>query len=102
VAPQAVAAVVRDGLPVLLRPVCPEDAGSVQSFVRALSLRSRYSRFLSGLSELMPYMLRRLTQPVRPNEFGLLALAGGPCARIVVGMGMQVEKLVTRAAGACA
>ena len=77
---------VRDGPPVLLRVVLPEDAGRVQSFVRALSPQSRHSRFLSGLSELQPYMLRRLTQPVPPNEFGLLALVGGPGARRVVGM----------------
>lgn len=75
-----------DRLPVLLRPVRPEDAGRVQSFVRALSPQSRRSRFFSGLSELGPYMLRRLTQPVPPNEFGLLALVGSPGARSVVGM----------------
>lgn len=86
-ASQAVAAVVRDGLPVRLQPVRPEDAGKVQSFVRALSPQSRYSRFLGAVSELLPHMLRRLTQPVLPREFGLLALAGGPGARSVVGMG---------------
>ena len=87
VASQAVAAVMPDGLPVRLQPVRPEDAGKVQSFVRALSPQSRYSRFLGALSELLPHMLRRLTQPVLPHEFGLLALAGGPGARSVVGMG---------------
>ena len=84
---RAVAAIVRDAPPVLLRPVGPEDADRVQSFVRALSPQSRRSRFLSGLSELLPYMLRRLTEPARPHEFGLLALAGDPGARSVVGMG---------------
>ena len=84
---RALGAVMRDPPPVLLRPVYPEDAERVQSFVRALSPQSRRSRFLSGLSELLPYMLRRLTEPAPPHEFGLLALAGGPGARSVVGMG---------------
>lgn len=76
----------QNGLPVLLRPVRPEDAGRVQSFVRALSPQSRRSRFLGGLSELVPHMLQRLTQPDHPQEFGLLALAGGPGECSVVGM----------------
>lgn len=84
---RAVAAVVRDAPPVLLRAVCPDDADRVQSFVRALSPQSRRSRFLSGLSELLPYMVRRLTEPARPHGFGLLALVGDPGARSVVGMG---------------
>src|SRR5262245_33521362 len=75
-----------NGFPVLLRPIRPEDAARVQSFVRALSPQSRRSRFLSGLSELVPYMLQRLTQPDHPREFGLIALAGGPDACSVVGM----------------
>ena len=83
---QGGAASARDAPPVLLRPVGPEDAAGVQSFVRALSPQSRYSRFLCGLSELLPYMLRRLTQPMLPDEFGLLAVADGPGARNVVGM----------------
>src|SRR5262245_45178223 len=84
--PRGIAAVVEDGSPVLLRPVRPEDAGRVQSFVRALSPQSRRSRFLGGLAELVPYMLQRLTQPVHPREFGFLALTGGPGACSVVGM----------------
>ena len=79
-------AAVRDGRQVLLRPVRAEDADRVQSFVRALSPQSRHSRFFGGLSELSPYLLRRLTRPARPTEFGLLALAGDPGARQVVGM----------------
>ena len=79
-------ATLRDGRRILLRPVCAEDAGAVQSFVRALSPQSRRSRFFSGLAELTPYMLRRLTQPAQPGELGLVALAESADARSVVGM----------------
>jgi acetyltransferase len=82
----AVSAAVRDGRQVLLRPVAAEDAGRIQSFVRALSPQSRRNRFLYGLTELPRYVLQRLTQPNYPNEFGLLAVAGGTDAGSVVGM----------------
>ncbi len=77
---------VRDGRQVLLRPVRANDARLVQDFVRSLSLQSRRRRFFSALSELTPYMLRRLTQPAYPQEFGLLALAGAAGSGEVVGM----------------
>jgi acetyltransferase len=75
-----------DGRRILLRPVRAGDAAAVQSFVRALSPQSRRRRFLSGLAELTPYMLRRLTQPVHPDELGLVALADGGGACSVVGI----------------
>jgi acetyltransferase len=74
--PDGTPAVLQDGRWVLLAPVRAADAGPVQSFVRGLSPQSRRSRFLSALSELPPYMLRRLTQPQPPGEFGLVAWAG--------------------------
>lgn len=86
IAVPAVPAEVRDGRQVWLRPVHAGDAGLVQSFVRALSPQSRRNRFLYGLTELPLYALQRLTQPDYPKEFGLLALAGVPDARSVVGM----------------
>lgn len=79
-------AMVRNGREVVLRPVEAGDAEQVQAFVRALSPQSRRSRFLCGLTELPSYVLRRLTQPAGPEEFGLLAVAGGPGAPGVVGM----------------
>lgn len=82
----ASSAAVRDGRRVLLRPVAAGDAGRVQSFVRALSPQSRRSRFFCGLTELPHHVLLRLTQPDYPKDSGLLALAGGPDDRSVVGM----------------
>ena len=79
-------AMARDGRPVLLRTVRAEDAAAVQSFVRALSPQSRYRRFFSGLRELTPYMLQRLTQPAHPKELGLVALAAASGETGVVGM----------------
>jgi len=79
-------ATLRDGRRILLRPVRAGDAAAIQSFVRALSPQSRRRRFFSGLAELTPYMLRRLTQPVHPDDLGLVALADGAGAWSVVGM----------------
>lgn len=51
-----------DGRPVVLRPIGPADANLLQAFVRALSPASRRLRFQTGLNELYPALLARLTQ----------------------------------------
>jgi len=47
--------------PVALRPIRPDDAAALQSFVRALSPESRRLRFHAALNELSVSMLRTLT-----------------------------------------
>ena len=54
--------VLADGRPLLLRPLGARDAELLQDFVRALSPRSRYQRFQSGLRELPPALLRQLLE----------------------------------------
>jgi acetyltransferase len=71
-------ALLRDGTPVLIRPIGPEDAAREQAFVRALSPESRYLRFLSTLHELSPEMLDRFTHPDPEREIALVALAATP------------------------
>lgn len=51
-----------DGRPVVFRPIGPGDAALLQAFVRRLSPASRRQRFQTGLSELQPAMLERLTR----------------------------------------
>ena len=46
---------------VVLRPIRPDDADALQSFVRALSPASRRLRFHAALNELSATMLRALT-----------------------------------------
>jgi acetyltransferase len=51
-----------DGVVVEARPIRPEDAEMEQQFVRNLSERSRYFRFMNSVRELTPSMLTRFTQ----------------------------------------
>lgn len=52
----------RHGVSCLTRPIRPEDATAFQRFVRALSNRSRYSRFFASVNELTPRQLATQTQ----------------------------------------
>lgn len=68
---------LRDGSIVLLRPIRPEDADMEAAFVRSLSPRSRYLRFMEHMSELSTSMLVRFTQIDYDREMALVALAAG-------------------------
>lgn len=61
---------------IAVRPLTPDDAGAFQSFVRALSPESRYQRFLVGVRELAPGLLRMLTQAPDGRQQGLVAVQG--------------------------
>ncbi|MCK8515486.1 bifunctional acetate--CoA ligase family protein/GNAT family N-acetyltransferase [Methylonatrum kenyense] len=67
---------LRDGSSVLLRPIRPEDADMEAAFVRSLSPRSRYLRFMEHMSELSTSMLVRFTQIDYDREMALVALSG--------------------------
>ena len=52
----------KDGTPVTLRPIRPEDGASLGDMVREMSAQSRYYRFLHAISELSPLMLAQFTK----------------------------------------
>ena len=56
-----------------LRPIRPEDALALQEFIRGLSDRSRYMRFVSMMRELTPHMIARYTQIDYHLELALVA-----------------------------
>lgn len=64
---------LRDGTPVVVRPIMPEDAVLEQAFVRRLSPETKYYRFMSALSELPPQMLAKLTQIDYDREMAFVA-----------------------------
>ena len=66
---------LKDGSRITIRVMRPEDAGIEQDFVRRLSARSKYLRFFSGLKQLSPRMLEKLTNPEYPESYALLAIA---------------------------
>ncbi len=67
-----------DGTPWTIRPIRPEDAEPLQTFIRDLSERSRYMRFVSVMRELTPRMLSRYTQVDYHRELALVATTHVP------------------------
>ncbi len=63
-----------DGTNIVIRPIRPEDAEIVQSFVRDLSEQSRYFRFMNSVQELSQAMLVRFTQIDYSRELALIAV----------------------------
>ena len=63
-----------DGTELDIRPIRPEDAEIEQRFVRALSPRARYFRFMQTLRELTPEMLIRFTQIDYDRELAFIAV----------------------------
>ncbi|UHL62773.1 GNAT family N-acetyltransferase [Paralcaligenes sp. KSB-10] len=63
----------KSGEPWMMRPIRPEDAEPLQTFVRDLSDESRYMRFVSMLRELTPRMLSRYTRIDYDRELALVA-----------------------------
>ncbi len=61
-----------------LRPIRPEDALALQEFIRGLSDRSRYMRFVSMMRELTPRMVARYTQIDYHRELALVATTSLP------------------------
>ncbi|WP_305910145.1 bifunctional acetate--CoA ligase family protein/GNAT family N-acetyltransferase [Methylomarinum sp. Ch1-1] len=51
-----------NGVRICIRPIRPEDAVLEQDFVKRLSERSRYFRFMQSIQELTPEMVVRFTQ----------------------------------------
>ena len=68
-----------DGTDLVIRPIRPEDAEIEQAFIRKLSERAKYFRFMQSISELSPRMLARFTQIDYDREMALIAVveAGG-------------------------
>lgn len=66
-------ATLREGTHVLIRPMKPEDAELVQTFVRKLSPQTKFFRFMNALRELSPAMLAKLTQSDYDKEIAFIA-----------------------------
>jgi FixJ family two-component response regulator len=63
-----------DGKQVTFRMTHPEDAELQQAFVSALSDRSRYMRFFSGLNKLPAHVLKEFTTPLFPVSYAVVAI----------------------------
>lgn len=58
----------------IVRPIHPDDASMLQTFVRSLSPESRYFRFVSSMQELPATMLARFTLIDYDREMALVAV----------------------------
>ncbi|MBW0454653.1 MAG: bifunctional acetate--CoA ligase family protein/GNAT family N-acetyltransferase [Candidatus Kinetoplastibacterium crithidii] len=58
-----------------IRPIRPEDAEILQDFIRRLSDKTRYMRFISAMKELTPKMLAHYTQIDYHRELALVVVA---------------------------
>ncbi len=67
-------AVLRDGTPVLLRQIQPEDRDRLAQGLRELSSTSRYLRFHADIEELTPAELDHLTQVDHRDHEAIVAL----------------------------
>jgi GNAT superfamily N-acetyltransferase len=65
---------LRDGTPVRLRPIVPEDKALLVEGFRRLSAESRYRRFMAPIEELSEDQLRFLTEIDYVDHFAWLAL----------------------------
>ncbi|MDP5239861.1 GNAT family N-acetyltransferase [Uliginosibacterium sp. 31-16] len=64
---------LKDGTPVTIRPIKPEDAEMNQGFVRDLSPETKYFRYMSALRELSPALLSKLTLIDYDREMAFIA-----------------------------
>jgi acetyltransferase len=81
---------LRDGTPLRVRPIRPEDAAAERAFVAGLSDETRYRRFMYHLHELTPEMLARFTQVDYDRELALIALDGKARDEKIVGVARYV------------
>jgi acetyltransferase len=65
---------LKNGDPVLLRPIRPEDADLERTFVAELSPQTLYRRFMMPVKELSDAMIERFTQIDYDRELALVAL----------------------------
>jgi acetyltransferase len=68
---------LRNGSEVMLRPIRPEDASPLQTFVRGLSTHSKRLRYFSTVSELPQHALAHATQIDYGRQLTLVAVREG-------------------------
>jgi RimJ/RimL family protein N-acetyltransferase len=64
---------VRNGKPLVVRFIEPRDADALQGYFRALTVRSRYNRFLGAMSELSKRELYHFTHVGEGDRFSVVA-----------------------------
>jgi len=76
---------LRTGKPVTVRFVEPRDADALQAYIRSLSTRSRYNRFLGAISELPANVLDAFIHVGEADRFSVVAVMNIDGADTIVG-----------------
>jgi len=83
---------LKDGTPITIRPIRPQDARIEQEFVRNLSDESRYYRFMDSVRELSPQMLLHFTHVDYDRHMALIAVIERNGNEIQVGVARYVTE----------
>jgi len=81
---------LRDGTPVWLRPMKPEDEPLVSDFLRICSDDTLYFRYFRLIKKWTHEMLIRFTQNDYDRELGLMALGQPPSPEVMMGVSRLV------------
>lgn len=79
-----------DGTDIVIRPIRPEDAEMDQRFIRGLSDKSRYFRFMGAMYELPETLLASLTQIDYGREMALIAVTENKGQETALGVARYV------------
>jgi GNAT superfamily N-acetyltransferase len=82
---------LRDGSPVSIRPLHPDDKSGVLRAFERLSLQSRYQRFFSPLRELSPSLLAYLTEIDYVDHFAYGAFARSQSESTLIGVARYIR-----------
>ena len=77
---------INDGTEITIRPIRPEDAEIEDAFIRDLSPKAKYFRFMQALRELTPQMLIRFTQIDYDREMAFIAVLDHEGKELEVGV----------------
>ena len=80
------------GQDLVIRPIRPEDAEMVQTFVRGLSEQTKYFRFMQVIKELTPEMLVRFTQIDYDREMALIGVVEEDGQDVEVGVARYMSR----------
>jgi acetyltransferase len=81
---------LRDGTPIIMRPVKPEDEPLVEELLRNCSEETIYFRYFRLVKKWTHDMLIRFTQNDYDREIGLMAIGQPPGPEVMMGVGRMV------------
>ncbi|MBM4274949.1 MAG: bifunctional acetate--CoA ligase family protein/GNAT family N-acetyltransferase [Deltaproteobacteria bacterium] len=81
---------LRDGTPIILRPVKPEDEPLVEKLLQNCSEETIYFRYFRLIKKWTHDMLIRFTQNDYDREIGLMAIGQPPGPEVMMGVGRMV------------